>query len=156
MCWPVVWVWPDKLSYPVCCGLQVTWCPSLYQFQVLLDGAMCVRINIHPTKVTVDQRNKSREFICLKQQPLLCKQCINEVSFIISNNTKMTYFKCLGLSPVSLPVTSFHPPTSDPASLLIIPWLILHFILLFPIPVWEHFPSSSISRSFQMHINGKT
>jgi len=156
MCWPVVWVWPDKLSYPACCGLQVTWCPSLDQFQVLLDGAMCVCINIHPTKVTVDQRNKSREFICLKQQPLLCKQCITEVSFIISNNTKMTYFKCLGLSPVSLPVTSVHPPTSDPASILITPRFILHFTLLIPIPVWGHFPSSSISHSFQMHINGKT
>jgi len=59
----------------------------------------------------------------------------------------MTYFKCLGLSPVSLPVTSVHPPTSDPTSILITPDLFYTLYYSFPF----QFGITSLPVLFHIH-----
>jgi hypothetical protein len=62
---------------------------------------MCICINIHPTKVTVDERNKPRELIWLKQQEQLIlsgtklfspRRNAGTVMWVLAKRRKYTFY----------------------------------------------------------------
>jgi len=56
----------DEPTYPAGRRVDLAGRATRYELEILLDGAMRVRIDFHAGQVTVNQRDEAREFARLK------------------------------------------------------------------------------------------